>query len=125
MPIIKGPNATVATDDFTFWGLAHFKAGQRNVTELHFHDCDEHIFLVSGKILMRSEGTEYTVETGDLQVTRMGDEHELLEVLEDTTYFWCQGPLRGQKRPGHLHRNKSELSELELNESERSEQQRD
>ena len=53
---------------------------------------------------MRSEGILYTLEKGDVLVTRMGDEHEILEILEDTTYFWAFTELRGQKRPGHLHR---------------------
>jgi len=39
-----------------------------------------------------------------LLVTRMGDEHELLEIVEDTTYFWACTELRGLKRPGHLRR---------------------
>ncbi len=103
MPIIQGPNVTLPSDDFTFWGLANFKAGERNVTELHFHDCDEYVFMVSGRMLMRSEGIDYIMEPGDVLVTRMSDEHALLEILEDTTYFWCEGPLRGLKRPGHLH----------------------
>ena len=59
-----------------------FKAGERNVTELHFHDCDEYVFMVSGKMLMRSENIDYIVDLGDVLVTRMSDEYELLEILE-------------------------------------------
>jgi len=110
VPIIQGPNVTTPLDDFTFWGLVNFKAGERNVTELHFHDCDEYVFMVSGKMLMRSEGIDYILGPRDVLVTRMGDEHELLEILEDTCYFWCEGPLRGLKRPGHLHRGVHEPS---------------
>lgn len=110
MPIIQGPGVTIPSDDFPYWGLVSFKAGERNVTELHFHDCDEYVFMVSGKILMRSEGIEYILGPRDVLVTRMGDEHELLEILEDATYFWCEGPLRGLKRPGHLHRGVHEPS---------------
>lgn len=108
MPIIKGPNANFPTDEFTYWGLANFKAGERSVTELHFHDCDEFVFMVSGRMRMRSEGLEYVLEPNDVLVTRMGDEHEIIEILEDTTYFWFEGPLRGLKRPGHLHRGTHE-----------------
>ena len=57
-------------------------------------------------MIMRSEGIDYTLEPRDVQVTRMGDEHEIPEILEDTTYFWVEGPLRGEKRRGHLHRDK-------------------
>jgi hypothetical protein len=41
MPIIQGPGVTVPSDDFSYWGLVSFKAGERNITELHFHDCDD------------------------------------------------------------------------------------
>ena len=104
MPIIQGPNATQPSDDFAAWGLARFPAGQKNVTTSHFHDCDEFVFMIEGRMLMRSEGVNYVVEPTDVLVTRMGDEHEIMEILEDTTYFWAEGPLRGQKRHGHLHR---------------------
>lgn len=103
MPIIQGPNATAPTGEFTAWGLADFKAGHKNVTESHYHDCDEFVFMLEGKMLMRSEGTDYTVVPGDVLVTRMGDEHEIPEILEDTRYFWLEGPLRGRERRGHLH----------------------
>jgi len=108
MPIIQGKNANAPTEEYPFWGLVHFRAGQRNITELHHHDCDEFVFMVEGKCVMRSEGALYTLEKGDVLVTRMGDEHELVEILEDTTYFWLCSELRGEKRPGHLHRAEKE-----------------
>jgi hypothetical protein len=98
MPIIQGQNANVPTDEFPEWGLVHFEAGRRNITELHYHDCDEFVFMIDGKCVMRSEGIVYTLQKGD--------EHELLEILEDTTYFWACTKLKGQKRRGHLHRRK-------------------
>jgi mannose-6-phosphate isomerase-like protein (cupin superfamily) len=106
MPIIQGDNATMPSPEFGPWGLAKFKKGQTHVTVSHFHDCDEFVFMIEGKMIMRSEGIDYTVVPGDVLVTRMGDEHEILEILEDTTYFWLTGELRGQKRRGHLHREK-------------------
>ncbi|MCC6443243.1 MAG: cupin domain-containing protein [Armatimonadetes bacterium] len=108
MPIIQGPGANAPSDEFTAWGLVRFQAGQKNITELHHHDCDEFVFMVEGRCLMRSEGILYTLEKGDVLVTRMGDEHELLEILEDTVYFWACTRLRGRKRPGHLHRDRKE-----------------
>ena len=108
MPIIQGKNANCPTDEFSNWGLAQFKAGRKNITELHHHDCDEFVFMIEGKCVMRSEGSIYNLEKGDVLVTRMGDEHELVEILEDTTYFWVCGELKGQKRRGHLHRQKQE-----------------
>jgi len=73
MPIIEGPNATQSTGEFPEWGLARFPAGMRNVTALHYHDCDEFVFMVEGRCVMRSEGVLYTLEKGDVLVTRMGD----------------------------------------------------
>jgi mannose-6-phosphate isomerase-like protein (cupin superfamily) len=102
MPIIHRNYHALPGDDFTNWGLARFQKGATNVTEPHFHDCDEWVFMLEGKILMRSEGVECVVEPRDLQVTRKGDVHELIEVLEDCVYFWACGPLSGLKRPGHL-----------------------
>lgn len=98
MPVVVTPQ------EFPAWGLAQFPRGMKNVTELHFHDCDEWVFMVAGKCLMRSEGIVHTLNSGDVFVTRMGDEHELLEILEDTVYFWAETELKGRKRSGHLHR---------------------
>jgi mannose-6-phosphate isomerase-like protein (cupin superfamily) len=105
MPIIQGPNVTMPTDDFASWGLARFEKGRTNITQLHYHDCDEFVFMNEGRCVMRSEGVIYTLEKGDVLVTRMGDEHELLEILEDTEYFWMETGLRGKKRSGHLYRD--------------------
>ena len=110
MPIIQGKNANCPTEEYPAWGLVSFKKGQKNVTELHYHDCDEFVFMIDGRCVMRSEGTLYTLEPGDVLVTRMGDEHELLEILEDTVYFWCCGELMGKKREGHLHRPDDDIN---------------
>jgi mannose-6-phosphate isomerase-like protein (cupin superfamily) len=106
MPLIQGPNATAPTDEFTAWGLAEFEAGRTNVTEPHYHDCDEYVFMLEGKMLMRSEGIDYVIVPGDVLVTRMGDKHEILEILQDARLLWLEGPLRGEKRHGHLHRDR-------------------
>ena len=108
MPLIQGNEAKAPSAEFGHWGLAKFEADMKNVTELHYHDCDEFVFMIEGKCVMRSEGIVYTLVPRDVLVTRMGDEHELLEILEDTTYFWVCGELKGQKRAGHLHREAGE-----------------
>ena len=102
MPVIQGINANYPTEEYTAWGLAKFEAGQKNVTEPHYHDCDEFVFMIEGRCRMRSEGVLYTLKKGDVLVTRMGDEHELVEILEDTVYFWAETELKGKKRQGHL-----------------------
>jgi mannose-6-phosphate isomerase-like protein (cupin superfamily) len=103
MPIIQGQQALDSSAEFSGWGLARFKKGQVNVTEPHHHDCDEFVFMIEGRMLIRSEGIDYLLGPGDVLATRMGDEHEILEIVEDTTYFWLETELRGQKRSGHLH----------------------
>jgi quercetin dioxygenase-like cupin family protein len=108
MPIIQGVNLTEPSDEFAAWGLARFEKGQRDISELHFHDCDEFIFMIEGKCVMKSEGILYTLEKGDVLATRMGDEHELMEILEDTVYFWAEGKLPGRKRSGHLLRGRDD-----------------
>jgi quercetin dioxygenase-like cupin family protein len=102
MPIIQGPNANASSDEFAAWGYVEFAKGRENITEDHFHDCDEWVFMVKGKCLMISEGKNYILEKGDVLVTRMGDTHELVKIFEDTAYFWCETALRGKKRKGHL-----------------------
>ena len=106
MPIVQGKNAGVTTGEFPAWGLVHFKAGQKTITTPHSHDCDEWVFMIEGKMLMRSEGILYTLEKSDVLVTRMGDEHDLPEIIEDTTFFWACTELRGAKRRGHLTKEK-------------------
>ena len=104
MPIISGPHVSAPANDLTAWGLATFPSGAKNVTEPHFHDCDEYVCMISGRMTMRSEGVVYVMSAGDTLVTRMGDEHEILEIVEDATFFWFETQLRGQKRSGHLIR---------------------
>ncbi|MDX2111901.1 MAG: cupin domain-containing protein [Verrucomicrobiota bacterium] len=106
MPIIQGPHTTQPAPDFTAWGLAKFPAGGRNITEPHFHDCDEFVFMIEGRMRMRSEAIDYELTPGDVLVTRMGDVHEVTEIIEDTVYFWAETELRGQRRTGHLIRGK-------------------
>lgn len=60
--------------------------------------------MVEGECILHSEGAIYTLKSGDVFVTRAGDEHELLEIVKDTVYFWAETELTGQKRRGHLHR---------------------
>ena len=108
MPTIQGPNVTTPTDKFAGWGSAELKAGQKNVTRPHFHvhDCDAFVFVIAGEMLIRSEEFDLVVVPRDELVTRMGDEHEIPKILEDTRYFWLEGALRGQERHGHLHRSR-------------------
>ena len=74
--------------------------------DLHFHDADEYWIVFSGKARVLSEGKEYIIGSGDVLCTRMGDEHDILENIEaPLRTFWFEDELKGQKRPGHLHRS--------------------
>jgi mannose-6-phosphate isomerase-like protein (cupin superfamily) len=104
MPIVYGPNASVPPGHVTAWGFAEYSAGQKNVVEPHFHDCDEYYMLIEGRMRVRSEGVEYTMGPADILLTRMGDEHEIIEILEDVRFVWMETELKGRRRMGHLHR---------------------
>jgi len=71
----------------------------------HFHDADEYWLIFEGRALVRSEGVEYEVGPGDVVCTKMGDNHDVVRVLEAPLKgFYIEDELRGRKRPGHLHR---------------------
>lgn len=73
--------------------------------EMHFHDADEYWFILEGRARVISEGQEFTVGPGDILLTQMGEEHDILEIIEGPLRtFWVEDELRGRKRPGHLHR---------------------
>lgn len=71
----------------------------------HFHDADEYWLVFEGRARIMSEGQEYVIGPGDVVCTRMGDEHDVLEILESPLRaFYIEDELHGQRRPGHLHR---------------------
>jgi mannose-6-phosphate isomerase-like protein (cupin superfamily) len=70
----------------------------------HFHDAHEYWFVFQGRARVLSEGQEYEIGPGDILVTKMGDEHDILEILEGPLKsFWVEDRLMGRQRPGHLH----------------------
>ena len=105
MPVFNGENIKTAPDwvDISAFGVTSKKKG--DTVELHYHDCEEYWFVVSGKAIVKTEGKTFTVQKGDVVCTSMGDEHEVVEVLEeDFVAVWVEAELKGQKLPGHLHR---------------------
>ena len=104
MPVVR--STTSDRPDWLKWSAF----GQGVVThadqlELHFHDADEYWFIYEGRARVLSEGQEYIVGPGDILVTKMGDEHDILEIIEGPLKtFWVEDELRGRQRPGHLHR---------------------
>ncbi len=87
------------------WGV--YTAAKGGQSDLHFHDCDEYWIVVQGRARVMTEGLEYEVGPGDMVATRMGAQHQLVEALDDLVLVWVEDELRGQKRPGHLHREGS------------------
>jgi len=107
MPVLNSETIKNAPEwvDISAFGIGQIKAGTKNPVELHYHDAEEYWFVVSGKAKIKTEGKIYTVQKGDVVCTKMGDEHEILEVLEeDFIIVWVETRLKGQKRQGHLHR---------------------
>lgn len=82
------------------YGVDTLRAGQE--CDLHYHDCEEWWVIVNGsaKIICGSEEGE--AKAGDMIFTRMGEEHKI-SAITDTTLVWLEGPLKGNRRPGHLH----------------------
>jgi mannose-6-phosphate isomerase-like protein (cupin superfamily) len=106
MPVLKPDSVGFPPDGsgVVGFGLYRRARGEETGVELHFHDCDEYWFVIDGSIRAASEGIEHIVNAGEALFTKAGDEHALLEILEDTTILWMENDLRGRRRPGHLHR---------------------
>ncbi len=104
MPIIMATERDVKPEWVPFSGWGVYRAPQGSSCEVHYHDCDEYWFVVEGKARVMTEGVEYEVGPGDMVATRQGDEHAVLEVLEDVVWVFLADELKGEKRPGHLHR---------------------
>jgi quercetin dioxygenase-like cupin family protein len=106
MPVITSKNIKDFPDfPFRTYGVWFMPPGTPVPTDLHYHDCDEAWIIVSGKHRVLCCGQEHIVSVGDIVWTRMGEEHQLLEVIEPPYgVVWMENGLRGQKRSGHLVR---------------------
>jgi mannose-6-phosphate isomerase-like protein (cupin superfamily) len=105
MPVINNKNIDQYPDfPFRAYGVFYCKPDEFP-SDRHYHDCDEAWIVVSGRARVMSEGKEYIVGVGDIVWTRMGDEHQLIEILESPYgLVWLENELRGEKREGHLSR---------------------
>ena len=106
MPILRSDRLNEAPPGcpLTGFGIARMKKGVDPGLELHFHDGDEFWFLVEGRVRVLSEGEEYVLHPGEALYTPAGQDHTILEVVEDAVVVWMEGELKGRRRPGHLHR---------------------
>lgn len=112
MPIIKredfgterAPSWAIVSGGINAMGYSTRDKNSKPV-ELHFHDAEEFWFVLNGKARVMTEGKEYIVGPGDVVCTYKGDEHAILEIIEEPyTQVWIECNLRGEKRSGHLHR---------------------
>lgn len=103
MPVMRGPSDKPDWVTWSAFGIGEVK--DPSTFDRHFHDADEYWLVFSGRARVMSEGQEYVIGPGDILCTRMGDEHDVLEILEAPfRTFFIEDRLMGQKRPGHLHR---------------------
>ena len=105
MPVFNSDNLKDAPDWINISAFGIGSMSKDKTVEPHYHDCDEFWFVISGKAMIKTEGQTFTVQKGDVVCTKMGDEHEVVKILEeDFVVLWVETRLRGQKRSGHLHR---------------------
>jgi quercetin dioxygenase-like cupin family protein len=104
VPVVRRESLASKPDWLKASAFGLFRVPKGGAVELHYHDADEIWYVVEGRARVVSEGQEYEIGPGDLLCTAMGDEHGTVEVHEDLLGFFLEGELRGQKRPGHLHR---------------------
>ncbi|MGI8907645.1 MAG: cupin domain-containing protein [Candidatus Sumerlaeaceae bacterium] len=106
MPIIRGDKLRNFPEaaKIAGYGVARYKARTNNPVEAHFHDGEELWMMVEGRIRGKLDGAEFELGPNEVLLTMPGQEHELVEVLEDSTIVWLEQNLQGRKRQGHLHR---------------------
>jgi mannose-6-phosphate isomerase-like protein (cupin superfamily) len=104
MPVMRNRTEKPDWVRWSNFGFARLESADQ--LRRHYHDADEYWLVYSGRARVLSEEIEYELGPGDILCTRMGDEHDVLEVLEAPfECIWIEDVLRGQKRPGHLYRN--------------------
>ena len=105
MPVIKPRQLRDNPElmpQFSSFGIFVRRRGEN--TERHYHDCDEWWIITAGHALIAGEGYEAEVERGDMVYTPRGQQHEIVEVYRDLEGVYIEGPLHGERRRGHLHR---------------------
>lgn len=103
MPVFRAGAGKAVPEwgDYSDWGVSHMPQGQ--FVERHYHDSNEFVLIVSGRVQVETEGAVTDLGPGDAVLTKMGDEHSW-RALEDSVAIWATSRLMGAKRPGHLFR---------------------
>ena len=112
MPVINMQNVHEYPDfPFPEFGVKFFEPDEYP-SDCHYHDADELWIALSGKARVMSGGKEHIITAGDIVWARMGEEHQLLEIIEPIYgVAYLVEKLRGQKREGHLYREGKEPRE--------------
>ncbi|GIX08072.1 MAG: hypothetical protein KatS3mg115_2475 [Candidatus Poribacteria bacterium] len=123
MPIIKAQEKRQreAETPLSGWGVFIVRPDQAP-SDLHFHDCDEYWLIVRGRARVRCGDEEQVMERGDLLYARIGELHQVVEVLSEEPFegVYLEAELRGQRRRGHLHPGKDALPEVAADEVKRT-----
>jgi len=103
MPVMRGVNDKPEWVRWSAFGIGVVDNAER--FDRHYHDADEYWLVFEGRARVMSEGQEHVIGPGDILCTRMGDEHDILEIIDGPLRcFYIEDELRGEERPGHLHR---------------------
>jgi len=107
MPVARDVSGRPEWCSWSAFGL--FGCEEAEQFDDHFHDADEYWLIYAGRAVVCSEGVEYEVGPGDVVFTEMGDNHDVVRVLEGPLQaFFIEDELRGRQRAGHLHRGVDE-----------------
>jgi mannose-6-phosphate isomerase-like protein (cupin superfamily) len=87
-------------------------------TDYHFHDCDEWWIIVDGVARVFGTAGEMQAGPGDMVFTPTGEFHKI-EALTMVKVVWFEGPLKGQKRKGHLHDDPEEKKQMGTTDSDK------
>jgi len=67
----------------THGGVYVFKPGEMAHPEPHTHEVDELFIFVQGKGVLPIDGIEYPIETGDVFLIEVGEDHHTTSSMEE------------------------------------------
>lgn len=111
LTVKRSPIETIPNDSYIQdYGVDTYAPGASS--DFHFHDCDAWWIIVDGIARVLSAEGEIQVGPADMVYTPKGESHRI-EAITMVTLVWLEGPLRGQKRKGHLDHEKKEAKSVE------------
>ncbi len=111
LTIKRSPIETIPADSYIQnYGVDIYAPGASS--DFHFHDCDAWWIIVEGIARVWNPDGEIQVGPADMVYTPMGESHRI-EAITMVTLVWFEGPLRGQKRKGHLYHSENEAKKAD------------